>query len=381
MMELVLGQTVFDLKRPLVMGVLNVTPDSFSDGGQFFDVESALRHVEAMQEGGAAIVDVGGESTRPGAAAVSEVEEIERVLPLIEAISRELDLHISIDTSKPEVMRAAVDAGASMVNDVYALRRDGAMETVAGLGITVCLMHMQGEPRTMQKDPHYDDVLTEVLEFLANSVRDCREAGIADNRLVVDPGFGFGKTDIHNLELMANLERFTELGLPLLVGLSRKRTLGILSGKAIGERMAAGLAAAVLAVDRGANIVRTHDVAAMDINGDNWLDLVVGSCGGTMVLINQPPAPPAGEVPDGSTVAGDPLRLAKAPSGQKISLTWGASCAAADSDSTRTVPSLQAGRTHRVPRAPPGRDRVAPDSLGCRHAHRAQNTSRCRPGW
>jgi dihydropteroate synthase len=247
-MKLNLGRSVLDLDQPLVMGVLNVTPDSFSDGGRFYDLERARRHAVAMIEDGAAIIDVGGESTRPGASSVSTQEEFDRVIPVIEAIRRDSDARISIDTSKPAVMQAAVEAGACLINDVYALRQEGAREMAAGLEVAVCLMHMQGEPRTMQEHPAYDDICGEVCEFLANAVAECEAAGISADRLLVDPGFGFGKTDAHNLELLANLRRITELELPMLVGLSRKRTLGI--------------AAAVMAVERGANIVRTHDVAA-----------------------------------------------------------------------------------------------------------------------
>ena len=261
-MKLNLGRSVIELTRPIVMGVLNVTPDSFSDGGQFFEFDAALQHAEAMQRAGASIVDVGGESTRPGAAAVSEAIEVERIIPLIEAICRELEVVVSVDTSKPSVMKAAVDAGASLINDVNALRRAGAREMAAQLGVSVCLMHMLGEPRSMQENPQYGDVVAEVYDFLCDSVSQCRRAGIPDERLIIDPGFGFGKTAAHNLSLLADLSRFTELGLPLLVGLSRKRTLGELTGRPVSERLSAGVTAAVLAVERGANIVRTHDVAA-----------------------------------------------------------------------------------------------------------------------
>jgi dihydropteroate synthase len=261
-MKLSLGRADLDLRRPVVMGVLNVTPDSFSDGGQYFDFDVALRHACSMHAEGASIIDVGGESTRPGAKEVSAAEELDRILPVIEAIHRDLDVFISVDTSKPTVMAAAVEAGASLINDVYALRQDGALEMAAKLDAAVCLMHMQGEPRTMQARPHYDDVTGEIMEYLSAAVVRCREAGIAANRLLIDPGFGFGKSDAHNFELLANLQRITELDLPLLVGLSRKRSLGNLTGRSEGERQAAGLAAAVLAAERGANVIRTHDVAA-----------------------------------------------------------------------------------------------------------------------
>ena len=259
-MHLRLASTTLDLAKPAVMGVLNVTPDSFSDGGRFLGLDEALRQAERMAADGAAILDIGGESTRPGAAAVPAREEIDRTLPVIEALVTRLDLPLSIDTSKPEVMRAAAGAGAALVNDVYALRRAGALEAAAGLDTAVCLMHMQGEPRTMQENPRYADVVGEVHAFLAGRVRACEEAGIARERLLIDPGFGFGKTLAHNLELLANLDRLADLGLPLLVGLSRKRSLGDLTGRPVGERMPAGLAAAVLAAARGAHIVRTHDV-------------------------------------------------------------------------------------------------------------------------
>ena len=243
------------------MGVLNVTPDSFSDGGKFLATDAAIRQAENMFEAGAAIVDVGGESTRPGAERISEDEELDRVIPVIEAISEATDIAVSVDTSKPGVMRAAVNAGASMINDVYALRQEGATDVAAELGVTVCLMHMQGEPGNMQEKPRYQDMPGDILDFLSERIAECRAAGIEDERIVIDPGFGFGKTHEHNVRLLASLERFQELGMPLLVGLSRKRTLGELTGKDVEERLAAGIAAAVLAVERGAHIVRTHDVA------------------------------------------------------------------------------------------------------------------------
>ena len=259
-MRLRLGSRTLNLDRPLVMGVLNVTPDSFSDGSKFLATDAAIRQAERMFEAGAAIVDVGGESTRPGAERISEDEELERVIPVIEAISDGTDIAVSIDTSKPGVMRAAVAAGASMINDVYALRQEGAVDAAAELGVAVCLMHMQGAPGTMQENPDYQDIPGDILDFLSERVAVCRDAGIQDETLVVDPGFGFGKTHEHNVHLLASLERFQELGMPLLVGLSRKRTLGALTGKDVEERLAAGIAAAVLAVERGAHIVRTHDV-------------------------------------------------------------------------------------------------------------------------
>ncbi len=260
LMELRLGNRILSLDRPRVMGILNVTPDSFSDGGRFMSPDDALEHAERMADEGADIIDVGGESTRPGAAELPLQRELDRVMPLIESITQGIDVAVSIDTSKPEVMRAAVAAGAGMINDVFALRQDGALEAAAGTAAAVCLMHMQGMPRTMQDRPEYGSLPDEVIEFLAARVRACRDAGIGPERLVVDPGFGFGKNDQHNLKILANLDEFRALKLPLLVGLSRKRTLGKLTGKEPDERLAAGVAAAVIAVANGANIVRTHDV-------------------------------------------------------------------------------------------------------------------------
>jgi len=244
------------------MGILNITPDSFSDGGDFLCPDHAIRHAAAMVEQGAAIIDIGGESTRPGAEPVTTAEEIRRVVPVIETLARRLPVPISIDTSKPEVMRAAAAAGAGLINDVYALRLDGALTAAAEIGLPVCLMHMQGTPRTMQADPRYGDVVAEVAGFLGARVDACEMAGIPRTRLLVDPGFGFGKTLTHNLALLSGLARLTGLGPPVLVGLSRKGMLGRLTGREVGDRVAAGVAAAVLAVERGAALVRTHDVAA-----------------------------------------------------------------------------------------------------------------------
>jgi dihydropteroate synthase len=251
-----------ELDRPVVMGVLNVTPDSFSDGGRFADVDSALRHAELMAAQGAAIIDIGGESTRPGAPAVSGQSELDRVIPVIEAISASFDVPVSVDTSKPEVMRAAVSAGASMINDVYALRMDGALQAAAELGCPVCLMHMQGEPRTMQQDPSYANVVQEVTEYLQERVAQCAAAGLDESLVVVDPGFGFGKTPQHNMELLGNLRQLQSIGRPVLVGLSRKSTLGTITGRDVDQRLAASIAAAVLAYANGAAIIRAHDVAA-----------------------------------------------------------------------------------------------------------------------
>jgi len=243
------------------MGVLNVTPDSFSDGGDFFSVGAAVERALAMQAEGAAIIDIGGESTRPGAAPVSAEDEIRRVVPVIEALQARLTVPISIDTQKPEVMRAAVAAGAGFINDVNALRAPGALEAAAGCEVPVCLMHMQGEPRTMQADPHYDDVVDEVSAFLQQRAAACEQAGIIREHILLDPGFGFGKTLQHNLQLLARLETIGAPGFPLVVGLSRKSMIGKLLGLDVGERLAASIALAVLAIERGAALVRAHDVA------------------------------------------------------------------------------------------------------------------------
>lgn len=256
------GSVIPDLQQAQVMGVLNVTPDSFSDGGRYPETDEAVRHAEAMAADGAAFVDVGGESTRPGADKVSEQEELDRVLPVIEAVSARIDVAISIDTSTPAVMIATAAAGAVLINDVFALRKEGALATAAATGCHICLMHMQGEPRAMQENPEYDNVVNEVCDFLAGRISACVEGGIDRERLIADPGFGFGKTDRHNLELLANLDRLQSLGVPILAGLSKKRTLGNLTGRDVDDRMPAGIAAAVLAFERGAKIIRTHDVAA-----------------------------------------------------------------------------------------------------------------------
>jgi dihydropteroate synthase len=261
-MQLRLKTRTLDLRAPVVMGVLNVTPDSFSDGGQFVTPDAALARARAMVEEGAAIVDVGGESTRPGAAAVAEAGELQRVLPVIGRIRAELDCVISVDTMKPAVMRAACAAGAELINDVMALRAPGALEAARDTGAAVCLMHMQGEPRTMQQAPRYGDVVREVKEFLQARVAACVAAGIARDRLVLDPGFGFGKTLEHNLQLLGAVDELAALGLPVLVGVSRKSMFGQLLDRPAGERVAGGIAAAALAVWQGARIVRTHDVRA-----------------------------------------------------------------------------------------------------------------------
>ena len=251
------------LDRPRVMGIVNVTPDSFSDGGAHFDAGAAIAHGLALAAEGADILDVGGESTRPGAEAVSVEEELRRTIPVVEALSRQLAIPVGIDTYKPEVMRAAVAAGAGMINDVFALRREGALDAAAALGVPVVLMHMQGEPRGMQANPEYDDVVGEVHRFLAERVFAAEMAGIPRTRIVVDPGFGFGKTREHNLQLLAQLQRFTELGVPVLAGLSRKRTIGELTGRDDPRaRVHGSVAAHLVAAQRGAMLLRVHDVAA-----------------------------------------------------------------------------------------------------------------------
>ncbi len=251
-----------DLAQPRVMGILNVTPDSFSDGGRFVRREQAIEQALRMVAEGAAIIDIGGESTRPGAAEVSVEEELQRVIPLIEALAPELTVPISVDTSKPEVMLGAADAGAGMINDVYALRRDGALEAAAQTGLPVCMMHMQGEPRTMQAEPRYDDVVAEVQAFLQQRVVACEAAGIARERILLDPGFGFGKTLQHNLSLLKHLKAFHSLGLPLLVGMSRKSMIGAVLDAPLEQRLHGSVAVATLAALQGAQLIRVHDVRA-----------------------------------------------------------------------------------------------------------------------
>jgi dihydropteroate synthase len=251
-----------DLGRPGVMGILNVTPDSFSDGGKYDVLDAAVEQALKMQEEGAAIIDIGGESTRPGAPAVNLQQELDRVLPVIGALSGELDIPISIDTSKPQVMRAAVAAGAGMINDVNGLNATGAVEAAKDTDVPVCIMHMQGQPRTMQQAPGYHDVVSEVRQYLSGRMAVCEAAGIPRHHLIIDPGFGFGKTLEHNLALLAELESFRELGVPVLVGISRKSMIGQITGRLVDDRLPGSLAAAVMGVERGANIVRVHDVAA-----------------------------------------------------------------------------------------------------------------------
>jgi dihydropteroate synthase len=255
------GAKKLDLSRAIVMGVLNVTPDSFSDGGRYLAPAAACEHARRMIAEGAAIIDIGGESTRPGAERVPVQEELRRVLPVIEALA-DAPVVLSIDTMKPEVMRAAVRAGVGLINDVRALAEPGALAVALDGGCAVCLMHMQGEPRTMQKAPHYLDVVKEVKAFLHSRAHACEEAGIARQRILIDPGFGFGKTQAHNLELLRRLDELTEGPWPLAVGLSRKSMLGNILGRRDGDRLAAGVALAVLAVLRDARIIRAHDAAA-----------------------------------------------------------------------------------------------------------------------
>lgn len=255
------GGRLINLDRPKIMGILNVTPDSFSDGGAWLTPRRALMHAHHMAAAGADIIDIGGESTRPGAAEVSVQQELDRVIPVVEAIWAETRIPISVDTSKPEVMQAAVAAGAGMINDVFALQKEGALEMAASLGVPVCLMHMQGDPRSMQREPHYDDVIGEVEEFLLGRADTCRAAGIPADKILLDPGFGFGKLLEHNLALLKGLKRLTLHGYPIVAGLSRKSMLAALTGRETGQRLAGSLALALLALQSGAAIVRVHDVA------------------------------------------------------------------------------------------------------------------------
>lgn len=251
------GRFNLPLDRPLIMGVVNVTPDSFSDGGRFLETGAAVAQARKLIEEGADIIDVGGESTRPGAAPTDEQQELGRILPVLEALQ---DIPVSADTRRPGVMRAALAAGASMVNDIEALGAPGALEVVAGSDCAVCLMHKKGEPETMQQAPHYANVVAEVRDFLAGRIAACEHAGIAHDRMVADPGFGFGKTVEHNLALLRHLPELMGLGVPLLAGWSRKSSLGRITGRDGGERLAASLAAALLALLGGARILRVHDV-------------------------------------------------------------------------------------------------------------------------
>ena len=260
-MQLHCGPFQFDLSRPLVMGIVNVTPDSFSDGGLHLQRDAALAYARQLIDEGADILDIGGESTRPGAQPVNAQEEMDRVLPIIEAL-RGAPVPVSIDTCKPEVMQAAIAAGAQMVNDINALQDSAAMKVIAASQVAVCLMHKQGKPQTMQEQPHYQNVVAEVSAFLRERIAATQAVGISRTRIVIDPGFGFGKTLAHNLALLRELRKLTELGVPVLAGLSRKSMLGALTGQEVGQRLSASVAAALSAVERGANIVRVHDVRA-----------------------------------------------------------------------------------------------------------------------
>ena len=261
-MKLDCGGRILDISHPRVMGILNVTPDSFADGGKYQFLDNALTHAIQMVEEGAAIIDVGGESTRPGAAEVPEQQELDRVIPVIEKIVSEVDMPLSIDTSKPGVMSEAVAAGAGLINDVYALRQPDALVMAASLNVPVCLMHMQGEPRTMQQNPEYLDVVSDVNDFLEQRINSCIEAGIARDRILIDPGFGFGKNLEHNLALLKYLGNFDKLGAPLLVGMSRKSMIGAVLDAPLDERLHGSVAVATLAAWLGAKIIRAHDVKA-----------------------------------------------------------------------------------------------------------------------
>lgn len=258
--ELQCGVRVLDLSRPVVMGILNVTPDSFSDGGSYNSVSAALLASEKMVLNGAAIIDVGGESTRPGAPFIELSEEMDRVIPVIEAISRNLDVIISVDTSRPEIMKEAARSGAGLINDVRALSLEGALDTAVKLQLPVCLMHMKGEPKTMQKAPGYSNVLLDVLQFLQRRAQICQEAGISRHSILLDPGLGFGKSLDHNLTLLRELEQLVALGYPVLVGASRKSMIGAVLNKPVEKRLYGGLAIAALAVLKGAKLIRSHDI-------------------------------------------------------------------------------------------------------------------------
>ncbi|MBD8808528.1 MULTISPECIES: dihydropteroate synthase [Pseudomonas syringae group] len=255
------GNRVLDLAHTHVMGILNATPDSFSDGGRYSQLDAALRHAQEMVAAGATLIDVGGESTRPGARPVSPAEEVDRVAPVVERIARELDVIISVDTSTPEVIVESARLGAGLINDVRSLRRPGALGAAATTGLPVCLMHMLGEPGDMQDNPHYQDLIGEVSAFLADRMERCEAAGIPKDRIILDPGFGFAKTLEHNLSLFRHMEALHALGRPLLVGVSRKSMIGAVLGRPVGERLIGGLALAALAMTKGARILRVHDVA------------------------------------------------------------------------------------------------------------------------
>jgi dihydropteroate synthase len=259
-MQLTVRDTTFDLSHPRVMGILNVTPDSFSDGGQHNSLNQALLHAHALISAGATMIDVGGESTRPGAAEVSEEEEITRVVPVVEAIARRFEVFISVDTSKAGVIRESALAGAHLINDVRSLQEPGALAAAVETGLPVCLMHMQGEPRTMQQAPHYDDLIGNVNAFFQRNIERCNAAGITNQKLLLDPGFGFGKNLAHNYQLLARLSEFHHFGLPLLVGMSRKSMIGQLLNVPPEQRVIGSVACAVIAAMQGAQIVRVHDV-------------------------------------------------------------------------------------------------------------------------
>lgn len=265
--QLICGKHLLDLSRPVVMGILNTTPDSFSDGGSYYEEDSlsldlVLRRAEQMLEEGAKIIDVGGESTRPGAASVSEQQELDRVIPVVEALVVKLGALVSVDTSTASVITESAKRGAGLINDVRALQREGALVAAAATGLPVCLMHMQGQPDSMQKNPHYSDVIADVSDFLRERVSACRAQGIPPKRIILDPGFGFGKALAHNLALLKRLPELSELGHPLLVGVSRKSMVAQLLDRKVDERLAGSLALAMLAAERGAAIIRVHDVAA-----------------------------------------------------------------------------------------------------------------------
>ncbi|BEE02251.1 dihydropteroate synthase [Aeromonas dhakensis] len=271
-MQLISKGLSLSLERPHVMGILNVTPDSFSDGGHFNQLERAMSHARQMVAEGATLIDIGGESTRPGAPDVSEQEELDRVLPVVEHMVRELDVMISLDTSKAAVMREGCAAGAHLINDVRALLEPGAMAAAAAADVPVCLMHMQGQPRTMQAEPHYDDLLGEVRAFFDERIAACLTAGIVREQLLLDPGYGFGKTLAHNYQLLAQQESLLDYQLPLLVGMSRKSMIGNLLGRPVDERLAGSLACALIGMQRGARIIRVHDVrATMDALRTGWM--------------------------------------------------------------------------------------------------------------
>ncbi len=258
-MKLICRNHILDLTQPVVMGIVNVTPDSFSDGGKFFARDQAVAHARMMIAEGAVIIDIGGESTRPGAAAATLQQELDRVMPVLEILARD-GVIVSVDTQKTEVMREAIRLGAAMINDINALQAVGAIEACAASNVAVCLMHKQGAPKTMQQAPHYSDVVAEVRDFLQSRVHTCESAGIAHDRIVIDPGFGFGKTVAHNFSLLRELNTLAQLGFPVLAGFSRKSSLGAVAGRAVEERLAASLAAALIAMQNGAKILRVHDV-------------------------------------------------------------------------------------------------------------------------